>query len=55
MLSQFNNEVLSYGPTAVLPQNFNSTWIKKNAEDSRTSKISFFKRQHQSLHLKGQK
>jgi len=29
MLSQFNNEVLSYGPTAVLPQNLNSTWIKK--------------------------
>ena len=29
MLSQFNNEVLSYGPTAVLPQNLNNTWIKK--------------------------
>ncbi len=29
MLSQFNNEVLSYGPTAVLPQNLNSTWIMK--------------------------
>ena len=29
MLSQFNNEVLSYGPTAVLPQNLNSTWINK--------------------------
>ncbi len=29
MLSQFNNEVLSYGPTAVLPQNLNSVWIKK--------------------------
>jgi hypothetical protein len=29
MLSQFNNEVLSYGPTAVLPQNLNSSWIKK--------------------------
>jgi hypothetical protein len=29
MLSQFNNEVLSYGPTAVLPQNLSSTWIKK--------------------------
>jgi len=29
MLSQFSNEVLSYGPTAVLPQNLNSTWIKK--------------------------
>jgi len=29
MLSQFNNEVLSYGPTAVLPQNLNSAWINK--------------------------
>ena len=29
MLSRFNNEVLSYGPTAVLPQNLNSTWMKK--------------------------
>ena len=29
MLSQFNNEVLSYGPTAVLPQNLNSSWIFK--------------------------
>ena len=29
MLSQFNNEVLSYGPTAVLPQNLNSIWINK--------------------------
>ena len=29
MLSQFNNEVLSYGPTAVLPQNFNNVWIMK--------------------------
>jgi len=28
MLSRFNNEVLSYGPTAVLPQNLNSTWMK---------------------------
>jgi len=28
-LSQFNNEVLSYGPTAVLPQNLNSTWVKR--------------------------
>ena len=28
MLSQFNNEVLSYGPTAVLPQNLNSVWIQ---------------------------
>jgi len=29
MLSQFNNEVLSYGPTAVLPQNLNSTWMMR--------------------------
>jgi hypothetical protein len=29
MLSRFNNEVLSYGPTAVLPQNLNSSWITK--------------------------
>jgi hypothetical protein len=29
MLSQFNNEVLSYGPTAVLPQNLNTVWIMK--------------------------
>ena len=28
MLARFNNEVLSYGPTAVLPQNLNNTWIK---------------------------
>jgi hypothetical protein len=29
MLSRFSNEVLSYGPTAVLPQNLNMRWIKK--------------------------
>jgi hypothetical protein len=29
MLSQFANEVLSYGPTAVLPQNLNDKWIKQ--------------------------
>jgi hypothetical protein len=29
MLSQFNNEVLSYGPTAVLPQNLNTIWIQR--------------------------
>ena len=28
MLSRFNNEVLSYGPSAVLPQNLNAEWIK---------------------------
>ena len=36
MLSQFQNEVLSYGPTAVLPQNLNDKWIKrlqKRADD----------------------
>ena len=29
MLPQFNNEVLSYGPTAVLPQNLNRVWLMK--------------------------
>lgn len=29
MLSQFNNQVLSYGPAAVLPQNLNDIWLKK--------------------------
>lgn len=29
MLSRFNNEVLSYGPTAVLPQNLNNSWMQK--------------------------
>lgn len=29
MLSQFNNEVLSYGPTAVLPQNLNTVWLMR--------------------------
>ena len=41
MLSQFNNEVLSYGPTAVLPQNLNSSWImklQKAAEDERSAR-----------------
>ncbi len=36
MLVRFNNEVLSYGPGAVLPQNLNSEWIKilqKMADD----------------------
>ncbi len=36
MLSQFNNEVLSNGPSAVLPQNLNGKWIKilqKMADD----------------------
>jgi hypothetical protein len=28
MLARFNNEVLSYGPAAVLPQNLNDTWLK---------------------------
>lgn len=43
MLSQFNNEVLSYGPTAVLPQNLNNTWIKnlqKIADDFLDSNFS---------------
>jgi hypothetical protein len=29
MLARFNNEVLSYGPTAVLPQNLTNDWIQK--------------------------
>jgi hypothetical protein len=35
MLSQFNNQVLSYGPAAVLPQNLTDGWLKKlqNAAD----------------------
>ena len=36
MLSRFNNEVLSYGPSAVLPQNLNAKWIRilqKMADD----------------------
>ena len=36
MLSRFNNEVLSYGPSAVLPQNLNAEWItilQKMADD----------------------
>lgn len=36
MLSRFNNEVLSNGPNAVLPQNLNDKWIKilqKMADD----------------------
>ncbi|CAB5079417.1 hypothetical protein D3OALGA1CA_1600 [Olavius algarvensis associated proteobacterium Delta 3] len=27
MLARFNNEVLSYGPAAVLPQNLNNVWL----------------------------
>ncbi len=36
MLSRFNNQVLSYGPDAVLPQNLNTEWLnilQKMAED----------------------
>ena len=36
MLTQFYNEVLSYGPAAVLPQNLNSRWLdnlQKMADD----------------------
>ena len=29
MLARFNNEVLSYGPAAVLPQNLNDSWLKR--------------------------
>jgi hypothetical protein len=43
MLSRFNNEVLSYGPTAVLPQNLNNTWMRnlqKIADDFLDSNFS---------------
>ena len=43
MLSRFNSEVLSYGPTAVLPQNLNHTWMKhlqKIADDFLDSNFS---------------
>ena len=43
MLSRFNNEVLSYGPTAVLPQNLNHTWmhnLQKIADDFLDSNFS---------------
>jgi len=36
MLSRFNNQVLSYGPTAVLPQNLSREWLgnlEKLSED----------------------
>ena len=36
MLAKFNNEVLNYGPDAVLPQNLNKEWLgtlQKMAED----------------------
>ena len=36
MLAKFNNEVLKYGPDAVLPQNLNKEWLEtlqKMAED----------------------
>lgn len=36
MFSEFYNEVLSYGPSAVLPQNLNSKWlqnVQKIADD----------------------
>jgi hypothetical protein len=29
MLSEFYNEVLTYGPVAVLPQNLNDKWIQQ--------------------------
>ena len=43
MLSRFNNEVLSNGPTAVLPQNLNNTWMRnlqKIADDFLDSNFS---------------
>lgn len=36
MLSRFNNQVLKYGPDAILPQNLNKEWLpilQKMAED----------------------
>jgi hypothetical protein len=36
MLSKFNNQVLKYGPEAILPQNLNNEWLpilQKMAED----------------------
>lgn len=44
MLSQFYNEVLSYGPAAVLPQNLNDKWIdqlQKMADDFFDSNFRF--------------
>ena len=32
MLSEFYNEVLTFGPVAVLPQNLNSKWIQRLQE-----------------------
>jgi len=43
MLSEFNNEVLSKGPSAVLPQNLTDEWLKKlqkSAEDFLDSSFS---------------
>jgi hypothetical protein len=45
MLSRFSNEVLSYGPTAVLPQNLNSEWIRnlqKLSEDFLDSNFDLY-------------
>jgi hypothetical protein len=29
MISEFYNEVLAFGPVAILPQNLNSKWIQQ--------------------------
>jgi hypothetical protein len=45
MLSRFNNEVLSYGPTAVLPQNLNNEWLRnlqKLSEDFLDSNFDLY-------------
>ena len=45
MLSRFNNEVLSYGPTAVLPQNLSSEWLRnlqKLSEDFLDSNFDLY-------------
>ena len=45
MLSEFQNEVLAFGPTAVLPQNLNDKWIKrlqKRADDFLDSNFDLY-------------
>ena len=45
MLSQFQNEVLAHGPTAVLPQNLKDKWLKrlqKRADDFLDSNFDLY-------------
>jgi hypothetical protein len=45
MLSRFNNEVLSYGPTAVLPHNLSNEWLRnlqKLSEDFLDSSFDLY-------------